>query len=1172
MYALTAFFENIFILTSPTGPVEVGIYIPYLVILSYVIACLGSFTGLRFATDIHTATTRKMKNIYHWGGALAFGVGIWSMHFIGMLAYDMDMVVTYDVFLTILSMVIAVAIAYGVLHIIRSGGFTLTQLAASAVLLGFAIAGMHYTGMAAMEMDADLRYTPDLFFLSIIIAIAASGAALWIIFALRQRTGLSRLLWQIVAALVMGAAIAGMHYTGVAAAVFIPYADCRYDPSQTYDTLAIAVALISLIIFSAAMILGFYSTSESNATPKDNLYSGKMVFIHLSIVLTVFLALLIGAYFFLHSNLREQKNDSYILGIANAQNALTMGYAIRTSLIISSRSAQNWDEVAEHEKGANEDKQKIEKNYDLLLYGGDILSKTTKEGITKILYINPIGNVDIQKNILAAHNEWLKLQNVASVINSSHIHNITEHPRYEEFEEQIFLTNKIENIATASIHAYFEQENNALVLSQKITLISGFLTFLLSLAYVRFFLAKKIEIARIELRDYQENLESRVKEQTADIKDAFDQIENQKRVLNTLLNNMPLVVFAKNAQDNYKYAIINTAAENFFGHKADEMIGKTDFDFFPESESSFFRQKDMETMHSGKVVYIEQESVTAGSETFIARTIKVPIYDEKGTPLLLLGILEDVTERVQTQNDLQAAKEAAENANRAKSEFLANMSHELRTPLNSIMGLSKMLSEDAQENSEEKEMTTTVYKSAAYLLDIVNDILDLSKIESGEIVLESIGFDLKKIVASITETVAPMASKKGISVNYDYKQKDLPYIKGDPLRVSRILTNLLGNAVKYTNAGSVDVIIDCEPLDDEKVLITCSVIDTGIGIDEDKLDIIFQKFSQADATTTRKYGGTGLGLAITKDLVEMMNGTIGVTSQIGEGSTFWFKIPFDIADEIHDELKDINNDNEFFQSILDHKIFAPNARLLIADDHNLNQAFIRKLLNRMGFEKYDIVDNGIMALQAYKENAYDLILMDCHMPERNGYQTTQDIRAFEESTGKHIPILALTADAMTGTREKCLAAGMDDYIAKPIDSNQFKKMLSQYFIFPEGDAPTNNQTNDSTLATLDISVLEEYADDKQEMQTFCHIFLTNTKESINNLEQQCTEGYNKEWVEIAHLMKGSAGMIGAKQMADICARAQNMAAATVQERLDIFQAIRLSFDEVRNVIETQIME
>ncbi len=510
--------------------------------------------------------------------------------------------------------------------------------------------------------------------------------------------------------------------------------------------------------------------------------------------------------------------------------------------------------------------------------------------------------------------------------------------------------------------------------------------------------------------------------------------------------------------------------------------------------------------------------------------------------------------------DLQQTMEEVEKANRAKSEFLANMSHELRTPLNSIMGMSMILSEDMQP-CEERDMIKTVNKSAGLLLDIVNDILDLSKIEAEQMVLENIGFDFKSTAAHVVESLAPIASKKGVWLNYKYEKKGIPFIIGDPLRLGRILTNLISNGVKYTVKGGVELVIDYKEIDADNIELHCSVIDTGIGIPESKHEDIFNKFTQADETTTRKFGGTGLGLAITKDLVSMMGGSIGVESEENKGSVFWFKIPFTTTETLNDkassqtERTEHNNDFD--------KINAESVNILVAEDHELNQDFIKKLLVRMGINNYLLVDSGTDAVTEFETNKYDIILMDCHMPGMNGYQATQEIRSLENDT--NIPIVALTADAMVGTREKCLEIGMSDYVSKPIDANTLKDVLSQWVTFNNKTTPkANKQQSDND--NFDFSTLEEYADTKEEMKGFCQTFLDKTDEAIKILKEYCIDGECKEWVETSHQIKGASGMIGATELSKLCDDAQQMSNASKSEREKQLDAIQRVYEKNKAII------
>lgn len=523
------------------------------------------------------------------------------------------------------------------------------------------------------------------------------------------------------------------------------------------------------------------------------------------------------------------------------------------------------------------------------------------------------------------------------------------------------------------------------------------------------------------------------------------------------------------------------------------------------------------------------------------------------------------TSQASYQETLITAKNEAEEASQAKSDFLANMSHELRTPLNSIIGITKMLRDDAPIDSEEREMTSIVYKSGVNLLDIVNDILDLSKIESKRMDLECMAFDLKPIIYNIIETLAPIASKRGLSLHSHFDSvAQLPYIKGDPLRVSRIFMNLVGNAIKYTEKGNVKVLIEHQKIGNNQAEIKCSIIDTGIGIPEDRLSAIFQKFTQADDTTTRRFGGTGLGLTITKDLVELMGGKIFVKSKENEGSTFTVIIPFEITESLDDRPEDVQL-NAVNMLSLNDRLHPGDAKILIAEDYALNQSLIKKVLSRMGFNNYNIEDNGALAVKAFKERHYDMILMDCHMPVMNGYEAMEAVRDAEKGTGTHIPIIALTADAMLGTRDKCFAAGADNYVSKPINIDEFEALLNTYFVLSIENKGIKKQHKVQEIV-LDLANLNDYADTKEEMIAFCSQLCLSTEADLKILNVHCIDGESQEWVEATHKIKSSAGIAGAHRLQQLAKEAQTMGNASAVQRRSYFDNICIAYQEVKDAL------
>ncbi len=406
------------------------------------------------------------------------------------------------------------------------------------------------------------------------------------------------------------------------------------------------------------------------------------------------------------------------------------------------------------------------------------------------------------------------------------------------------------------------------------------------------------------------------------------------------------------------------------------------------------------------------------------------------------GALTQAMHELEKRNrDLKASNEAAEAASRAKSAFLATMSHELRTPMNGVVGMTELLLNGGLAPAQRRSVDV-IRRSALSLLQILNDILDFSKIEAGQLETESLPFDLRRTTDHALSVLRPQVDAKGLQLRLDWPD-DLPNaVVGDPTRFSQIVTNLVGNALKFTAAGSVTLRARVAAEDGPTLRLHFEVEDTGIGIAPDALPRLFQSFTQSDSSITRKYGGTGLGLAIVRRLCELMGGECGVRSEIGRGSTFWFTLA--MRRDLQDRSVQATG---VFQVLRPRRTGAggsPGLHVLLVEDNLINQEVTLGMLELLG-TRASVADNGRRALEMLTvPHEYDLVLMDCQMPEMDGLEATRRIRAHEVASGAHVPIVALTANAMVGDREKCLEAGMDDFLSKPFQLRELAAAINRW--------------------------------------------------------------------------------------------------------------------------------
>jgi signal transduction histidine kinase/CheY-like chemotaxis protein len=512
--------------------------------------------------------------------------------------------------------------------------------------------------------------------------------------------------------------------------------------------------------------------------------------------------------------------------------------------------------------------------------------------------------------------------------------------------------------------------------------------------------------------------------------------------------------------------------------------------------------KDGTTVMIGKMVPQGQEITTKTVTGWLKSLEKTDVANPVDQ------LQEQNQQLMQTLDELQKATAQVEQASRQKDQFLANISHEIRTPLNALLGLNKILSR-TNLDQEQQRLVKLSRDAGQTLLALINDVLDLSKIESGKMQIHAVEFDLRAMVSSVSELFFEQASEKGIALEM-VLQPDLPkYVIGDDLRIKQILVNLIGNAIKFSTQGKVSIFAKVQSQSEKSCTIAFRVKDRGPGIAEDRQKLLFQAFSQVDGSVTRQHGGTGLGLAISKHLVELMSGEIGVESTLGHGSTFWFQIPLLIADDAHDAREAASRAPDTVRESRSAK-----GKVLVAEDHPVNRLVAASELEEFGLE-VQLADNGEEAFSLACKHDYAIIFMDCQMPVMDGYTATRMIR----KKGNKVPIVAMTANALEGERERCLQAGMDDYISKPFETSDLERVITRWL--------TSEPSPDELLN--ETSLRNRF--NEKNLQKLLHTFVDDVPNSVGSVNKAFEKEDFSEMARCAHAFKGACSMLFATRLA-----------------------------------------
>ena len=622
--------------------------------------------------------------------------------------------------------------------------------------------------------------------------------------------------------------------------------------------------------------------------------------------------------------------------------------------------------------------------------------------------------------------------------------------------------------------------------------------------------------------------------------------------------------------------LVNRQTERLFGYSRSELVGQPVERLIPprlaghhpDLRGGFFLHPSVRAMGANLELAARRKD---GSE-FPVDISLAPLETEEGP--VVSAAVRDVTERkraemalLEREEQLAMARDQAQEASRLKSQFLANMSHEIRTPMNGVLGMADLLLSGTLD-PEQRRRVMSLRESGQSLLTIINDILDFSKVEAGKLELESKDFNLPAALESVVSLLSSVANDKGLTLELHVGQGVPTWVRGDAVRLRQILTNLLGNAVKFTERGGVDVSVTVEAPGRTRF----EVRDSGIGIEPSTQARLLDPFFQGDASTTRRFGGTGLGLAICRQLVELMGGRLAFRSTPGVGSTFWFDVDLPaVRPAAAGEPGPLSR-----PTVREPVPEGPgpvdgSTRILLVDDSEVNREVGRGLLKSLGHQ-VDTVGSGPEALEAVRKGSYAAVLMDCLMPGMDGYQATRMIRAIEGPT-RHIPIIALTAAAMSGDRERCLAAGMDDYVSKPFDVGMLTAALSRCRpgSGPQPEPHPAPEGRDNDALPRQLRLIESRVP-PEDFGRICHHFLSTTSAMMERLDTAVHAADSDTVIDVAHRLTGTAGTFGAVGLSGLCRRVEEAERTGAAGIVDLLAEMRREYDRVRRVVTSFLPE
>ncbi|WP_292779018.1 PAS domain S-box protein [Methylophilus sp. UBA6697] len=1090
-----------------------GSYDDWLVVLSAVVAIGSSILALQLTRLSQKQTSVVSRRFSIIASSVSLGAGIWAMHFIGMLAYQICTPVSYYPDATLVSMMPGILASHYALSLMSENQIDYRKLIKGGFAVGAGIGAMHYIGMLAMRMEPVLKFDLVWVLVSVVVAVALSTLSLWTGIFLNQKGKIPPKVSIILGGVLMGSAITAMHYTGMASARFLGEAKPGFNPDDNQSiTMALGITLVTILI-------GIIATAI-NALIR---YRQMLATIQASETrLSTILDTAVDGIVTINTTGEMIACNDAVEKLFGWTKAEMKGKNI--SLLMPEPDSSNHLYYLKNYQATGQAK---------IMGEGRDLDAMRKDGSTFPIRL-AIGEVKLANETLY----------VGFITDLSLRKAIEESVRQKDQQIQSMMN----NIPGVTFRVSLADDWSIQLISDAVLQMTGWPAQDFLSGQLRFSpLMHPDDIARVrpiaakaiaKLESFE--VEFRITDRNGSEKwvSAFASPLLNKDGIPYAMDGVLLDITEskqKNAEFegivnaiNYSTSVaeftidgfVISANQNFLdllGYQADDIEGRHHSIFCPPDFAlTDTYKKKWSSLRQGEFVHGEFLRYGKAGKTVWINASYSPIRDVDGKVIKVLMFMMDISERKQMEQEMRQAKETAEQAANAKSTFLANMSHEIRTPMNSIIGFSELLLDTAMQ-PEQRNYLSTISQSAKSLLHLLNDILDSAKLEKGMLELEMLDFSMREMVDSLISSLWLQARKKQLDLRLNLAPETAGYYIGAEHRIRQVLTNLLGNAIKFTEKGHVELNVHLTPQGE----VQFDIIDTGIGIDANRLDVIFEPFTQADASMSRRFGGTGLGTTISKQLVELMGGRITASSKIGNGSCFSVILPL---------TEGRAPENSVQNNAL--ALTLPALKILAADDIEQNRRLLNIVLEKQGHQ-LTLASNGQEVVDAWQTQPYDVILMDVQMPVMDGLSASMHIRALEQQSGRaRTPIIALTASVLDQDRVAAAEAGMDGFASKPIELPLLLAEIQRVLQLEPVAMATDTTPSPPVTAHFDLKKGIQLWGDQQTYLHEINVYVQESRKHITTLKHAIATQDYATVKQLAHANKGVSANLALSNIQD----------------------------------------